>query len=107
MPVRGSRPLGDVLRGLDLAVRQLGVLVQVTPPLDQLGLYRGQQGIGLCGQRPRRLSRRIGNERECEQEAERQRSHHGADYLTRICRKLAPGIAEPTRRTIGASLSRV
>ena len=49
-------PLGDELRGLDLAVAELGALVQVAAPLDELRAARRQRGVDPCGHR-RRLER--------------------------------------------------
>ena len=44
-------PLDDVLRGLDLAVRELGMLVQMAAPREQLRLDAGGQLVDLGGER--------------------------------------------------------
>ena len=47
----GLEAVGDVFRRLDLAVGELGVLVQIPAPLEQLGLDRGGQLVDFACER--------------------------------------------------------
>ena len=44
-------PVGDVLRRLDLAVGELGILMEVAAPLHQLGLDGGGELVDLGRER--------------------------------------------------------
>jgi hypothetical protein len=46
-----AQALGDELRRLDLAAGELGVLMQVPAPLDQLALDRRRPAVDLGGER--------------------------------------------------------
>ena len=63
-----AQPLGDVARGLELLVRELGVRVQMAPPLDQPTGDRAGAEVDVAGERRRlerpRRGRQAGDQRE-------------------------------------------
>ncbi|MNC97730.1 hypothetical protein D3C83_154860 [compost metagenome] len=50
LEAKAAEPFHDVLRGLHFAIRQFRMLMQVAPPLNQLGLDRRGQLVDFDGE---------------------------------------------------------